>query len=385
MHKINTSTAVGGEFADGNPATGQKATELNASWFNTIQRELLAILTAAGVTPSISIDDQLSKVLALKSEIVWKTFLMSSAAIEVSSWTRNAVVIAGRWYDTMLYTGQTIKNSIMVVCPKWEVAGESVTSCTFTHAEDTSVPIYRGNLLFVVFDSDGLVAKSYSIPSSSDDSISILKSLIATKLNTTDLEVTGILTALSSGITLLKHLYVQKDVSVSSDFLFFSDDALTTNMGSFNHSTGLWILWQLLVVGNATVGGTLTVTGAASAASLTAVGAVAGDSGNFSSGVATKTASAPANVASCGLKTPVIYTADSSPIDLTTVVSSLGLPYGERFLVGNVGGSAITLNAKCLSTGGSEVNKSFSLDWGCVAEFIAYPSSAGAHAVFKVD
>jgi len=264
MYKINTSTAVGGEFADGNPATGQKATELNASWFNTIQRELLAILTAAGVTPSISIDDQLSKVLALKSEIVWKTFLMSSAAIEVSSWTRNAVVIAGGWYDTMLYTGQTIKNSIMVVCPKWEVAGESVTSCTFTHAEDTSVPIYRGNLLFVVFDSDGLVAKSYSIPSSSDDSISILKSLIATKLNTTDLEVTGILTALSSGITLLKHLYVQKDVSVSSDFLFFSDDALTTNMGSFNHSTGLWILWQLLVVGNATISGALEVTGSVS-------------------------------------------------------------------------------------------------------------------------
>lgn len=385
MHKINTSTAVGGEFADGNPATGQKATELNAAWFNAIQRELLAILTSAGVAPSILIDDQLSKVLALKSEIVWKTFLLSSANIDVSAWTRNAVVIADGWYDTMLYTGQTIKSSIMVVIPKWEAAGESVTSCTFTHAEDTSIPIYRGNILFVVFGANGLVARSYSLPSSANDSISVLKTLTAELLMGSGLEITGIFKAISSGITMLKHLYLQKDSSVSGDIGFFSDDALATNVGSFNHATGLWILWQLLVVGNATVGGALGVTGKATVGSLESGGDVAGASGTFSSGVATKTASAPSAVASCGLKTPVVYTTDSSPVDLTAVVSNLGLSYGERFLVGNVGGSAITLNAKCLSTGGSEASKSFSLDWGCVAEFIAYPSSSGAHAVFKVD
>lgn len=58
MHKIDTDTAVGNEFVDGNEAASIKATRLNASWFNTIQRELSYIVQKAGMALSKSDDGQ---------------------------------------------------------------------------------------------------------------------------------------------------------------------------------------------------------------------------------------------------------------------------------------------------------------------------------------
>lgn len=59
MHKIDTDTAVGNEFVDGNAETSVRATRLNASWFNTIQRELCNVVQDAGIALSQSNDDQL--------------------------------------------------------------------------------------------------------------------------------------------------------------------------------------------------------------------------------------------------------------------------------------------------------------------------------------
>lgn len=62
MHRVDTSTAatqlpandpVGtpGFFTKGNPATATPATVPGQDWFNAVQEELIAILTAAGVAP----------------------------------------------------------------------------------------------------------------------------------------------------------------------------------------------------------------------------------------------------------------------------------------------------------------------------------------------
>lgn len=50
MKRISTSTAVDNKFVDGNKATGQKATKLNAEWFNQLQEEICKLLEAAGIT-----------------------------------------------------------------------------------------------------------------------------------------------------------------------------------------------------------------------------------------------------------------------------------------------------------------------------------------------
>lgn len=62
MRKIGdiTSTATAaGEFTNGSVATGVSPTILDAAWFNSVQRELIAVLTAASLTPDSSNDDQL--------------------------------------------------------------------------------------------------------------------------------------------------------------------------------------------------------------------------------------------------------------------------------------------------------------------------------------
>ncbi|MFB9087462.1 hypothetical protein LU604_17495 [Erwinia tracheiphila] len=62
MQKIGdiTDTADGsGEFTDGNVAGNIQPTELMAAWFNSVQRELIAVLSAAGITPDKSNDAQL--------------------------------------------------------------------------------------------------------------------------------------------------------------------------------------------------------------------------------------------------------------------------------------------------------------------------------------
>lgn len=61
MHKIDTDTAVGNEFVDGNAAASIRATRLNAKWFNTIQRELVKVVESAGIALSNDDDDQVYK------------------------------------------------------------------------------------------------------------------------------------------------------------------------------------------------------------------------------------------------------------------------------------------------------------------------------------
>jgi hypothetical protein len=66
-----TNATSAGEFTNGSVANGVSPTNLDAGWFNTYQRELVAILTAAGVAPSSANDAQV--IAALKS-----LFLQSS-------------------------------------------------------------------------------------------------------------------------------------------------------------------------------------------------------------------------------------------------------------------------------------------------------------------
>ncbi len=63
MQKIGdiTDTADNnGEFTDGNVAGNVQPTELMAAWFNTVQRELISVLSAAGIDPDRADDAQLA-------------------------------------------------------------------------------------------------------------------------------------------------------------------------------------------------------------------------------------------------------------------------------------------------------------------------------------
>ncbi|ARF52795.1 hypothetical protein [Pantoea stewartii] len=68
MQKIGSVTDTAdqnGEFTDGSGASAVESTLLPAAWFNTIQRELIAIVTAAGLTPDPTNDAQLLAALKI--------------------------------------------------------------------------------------------------------------------------------------------------------------------------------------------------------------------------------------------------------------------------------------------------------------------------------
>ena len=66
MQKIGNSTETAnpsGEFTEGAPAGGTPATLIKASWLNSVQRELLAVLAGAGVELNPQDDSQLLKAI----------------------------------------------------------------------------------------------------------------------------------------------------------------------------------------------------------------------------------------------------------------------------------------------------------------------------------
>ncbi|HGV9229834.1 TPA: hypothetical protein ACNOH1_000004 [Providencia rettgeri] len=66
MKKIGdiTSTAdKNGEFTDGNVAAGTPPTQLMGAWFNSVQREVLNVLSLAGINQSPKEEDQLAKAI----------------------------------------------------------------------------------------------------------------------------------------------------------------------------------------------------------------------------------------------------------------------------------------------------------------------------------
>ncbi len=96
MHRIDTATAKNGEFTDGNPSGGVKATQLNAAWFNTVQRELCAVVEGAGGELSETDDGQVAAVIEKLRNADWKTFSDGgeSATFALGEWTGNSLLFA---------------------------------------------------------------------------------------------------------------------------------------------------------------------------------------------------------------------------------------------------------------------------------------------------
>jgi hypothetical protein len=64
VYKIDSAGATGAnEFTNGNPGTGVAATVVDATWMNMVQRELVALVEAVGLTPTKGDDDQVLEAL----------------------------------------------------------------------------------------------------------------------------------------------------------------------------------------------------------------------------------------------------------------------------------------------------------------------------------
>lgn len=117
MHKIDTENRnAQDEFNDEDLSQGIPATDLNAAFFNTIQRELCNAVTNAGLALSKTDDSQL-----------WKAMQLLAGGITCAFIDGNYTIPAGKNKSTVLYyagfnnfsiEGEFADNSMVVVIPE---------------------------------------------------------------------------------------------------------------------------------------------------------------------------------------------------------------------------------------------------------------------------
>lgn len=147
MHKINTETATsGGEFTDGDEGQAIPPTDLNAAWFNSVQRELIAILTGMGVSPDPNNDGQLWAAL---QKIGIRCDYSDDDEVSVSGFSgATAIFHSASDFDIV---GLVAKGSLVVIAPYWSDASPSSISVGYNTG---SITIRKWNV-FVGFAMNG--------------------------------------------------------------------------------------------------------------------------------------------------------------------------------------------------------------------------------------
>ena len=115
MHKINTDTATqNGEFTDGDEQQAIAPTDLNAAWFNSVQRELLNILAAFNISPDPSNDGQLWTAL---QKMGVRCDFSDDDEVDVSDFSGTTVIFHSAVdFDIV---GTLTKGSVVIIAPYW--------------------------------------------------------------------------------------------------------------------------------------------------------------------------------------------------------------------------------------------------------------------------
>lgn len=92
MHKIDTNTAVDGSFVDKNAALGVDGTVVDASWLNSVQDEICAVVEEAGLTLNKQNNAQMSDAIGiLTKNSMAKTVISSNSVKQTVSATSHRI------------------------------------------------------------------------------------------------------------------------------------------------------------------------------------------------------------------------------------------------------------------------------------------------------
>ena len=164
MHKIDTDTAVDGEFTDGDGTVENPATDLNAAWFNSVQRELIAALAGVSISPSASDDAQLWKAL----QKIGIRCLYSDTDVDVTGFT-GATVIFHHASDFEI-VGSLSAKSFVVIVPFWTSNSPATISVTY-NGEDTDIDKYQAFIGFAANGFDELELAGIFVPMISSEGL----------------------------------------------------------------------------------------------------------------------------------------------------------------------------------------------------------------------
>ena len=136
MYWITTETATQNhEFTDGDQSQSIPETDLNALWFNTIQRELLNVLAALNITPNVSNFAQIWDALKM---IGVRAVYSSDSTVSTSEFDGSLVI----FHSVADFQINSLKTkSLLVVVPTWTAA--SANYITFRYGEQ-NIRLYKG-------------------------------------------------------------------------------------------------------------------------------------------------------------------------------------------------------------------------------------------------
>ena len=140
MYYITTDTATEEhECTDGDESQLIPATDMNADWFNMIQRELQNVVLGGELELDQSDDGQVWKVI---EKLGIRRFVTSDATVDIGDYKGSLFII----HDVSNFTlSSTVAvNSLVVVIPLW--ADNSPSSFTFTY-NGQSITIRKGQMM----------------------------------------------------------------------------------------------------------------------------------------------------------------------------------------------------------------------------------------------
>lgn len=142
MHKIDTNTATAnGEFTDGDSSAAIDATDLNAAWFNTIQRELINLVQGTGQTLS-SVDD--SQIFKAVKKLGFQAFQVDNGTFDSAANNAGNIAIVCEPVNLTI-TGTMQTGKVVFIIPLWE---ESSANSIRVNYNNDHITIAKGNALF---------------------------------------------------------------------------------------------------------------------------------------------------------------------------------------------------------------------------------------------
>lgn len=162
MHKINTDTAtVDGEFTDGDEGQAIPPTELDASWFNTVQRELCNVVTGLGSVLSDSNDSQIIQALkriGIVSEISNGDVSSVGSASSLLPIDSRLIIHSAANFSI---TGTLATASIIIIIPTWNSGSPDSISVSYG---DEPIVIRKWNAFFgIVTNVEPLFINGYPL------------------------------------------------------------------------------------------------------------------------------------------------------------------------------------------------------------------------------
>lgn len=177
MYPITTETATAEhEFTDGDEAQSIPPTDLNALWYNTIQRELLNILAGAGVAPDAA---NFAQIWGVLQKIGLRVVVSTDATVDVSNFTGSTVIIHSA--SNFAISGTLQPKSFVVIIPEWvDGSGDSI-SVTYG---GVALEISKYNIFFgFVINSSPSPLYGFQVPiKKADNSLSLVDLNVANEL-----------------------------------------------------------------------------------------------------------------------------------------------------------------------------------------------------------